>query len=161
MLCHVHDACGPWPAFIKQHVDHVMRDGDLTSFVDALRREPWLLSDACVKFQVRLIEVAVLNDRAALLNAFFDLDPAVLHTRVPPPSQAIEFAFVYVKTHLLPLLLRIWPMPDDLPHAAGNGDLARVKRWFDDAGSTRRASPYWATSRIVFLWTTPITARIC
>jgi Ankyrin repeats (many copies) len=53
---------------------------------------------------------------------------------VPPRSAAIEFAFTYVKTHLLPLLLRIWPMPDDLPHAAGNGDLARVKGWFDAAG---------------------------
>jgi hypothetical protein len=31
-------------------------------------------------------------------------------------------------------LLRIWPMPDDLPHAAGNGDFARVKRWFDAEG---------------------------
>jgi ankyrin repeat protein len=39
-----------------------------------------------------------------------------------------------MKTHLLSLLLRIWPMPDDLPHAAGNGDIARVKRWFDGAG---------------------------
>jgi hypothetical protein len=35
---------------------------------------------------------------------------------------------------MLPMLLRIWPLPDDLPHAAGNGDLARVKRWFDAAG---------------------------
>jgi hypothetical protein len=131
---HNSDPGGPWQAFVKQHVDHAMRDGDLTSFVNGLRREPWLLSEACVKFQVRLIELAVVNDRAALLNAFFDLDPAVLHTSVPPPSQAIEFAFVYVKTHLLPLLLRIWPIPDDLPHAAGNGDLARVKRWFDAAG---------------------------
>jgi hypothetical protein len=25
-------------------------------------------------------------------------------------------------------------MPDDLPHAAGNGDFARVRRWFDVAG---------------------------
>jgi hypothetical protein len=118
----------PWEAFIKQQIDHAMRDGDLRSFVDGLRREPWLLSDACVKFQARLIEVGVLNDRAALIDALFDLDPALLHCSVPPPSQAIEFAFTYVKTHLLPMLLRIWPVPDDLPHAAGNGDLARVKR---------------------------------
>jgi len=131
---HNPDLGGPWQAFIEQHVDHAMRDGDLTSFVDGLRREPWLLSDACVKFQARLIDVGVLRDRAALINAFFDLDPAVLHTRVPPPSAAIEFAFTYVKTHLLPLLLRIWPMPDDLPHAAGNGDFASVRKWFDAAG---------------------------
>ena len=131
---HNADPFEPWQAFVKQQVDHAMHDGDLTSFVDGLRREPWMLSDACVKFQVGLIEGAVLNDRAAFISALFDLDPAVLHSRVPPPSQAIEFAFTYVKTHLLPMLLRIWPMPDDLPHAAGNGDLARVKRWFDAAG---------------------------
>lgn len=53
---------------------------------------------------------------------------------MPPPSSAVEFAFVYVKTHLLPLVLRIWPLPEDLPHAAGSGDLARVKRWFDADG---------------------------
>jgi hypothetical protein len=58
----------------------------------------------------------------------------VLHCRVPPPSQAIEHAFTYAKTHLLPMLLRIWPMPDDLPHAAGNGDFARVRSWFDAEG---------------------------
>ena len=128
---HGPDSFKLWKVFIRQRVDHAMRDGDMITFVAALRREPWLLSEASAKFQARLIEVAVLNDRAALLSALFDLDPAVLHTPIPPPSQAIEFAFAYVKTHLLPMLLRIWPMPDDLPHAAGNGNLAQVKRWFD------------------------------
>ncbi len=131
---HNPDPFEPWKDFVKQQVDHAMRDGDMTTFVDGLRREPSMLSEPSVKFQARLIEVAVLNDRAVLLNVLFDLDPAVLHTRVPPRSQAIEFAFTYVKTHLLPMLLRIWPMPNDLPHAAGNGDFARVKRWFDAQG---------------------------
>jgi ankyrin repeat protein len=58
----------------------------------------------------------------------------LLRRRPPPQSQAIEFAFTYVKLHLLPMLMRVWPMPDDLPHAAGMGDLARVKRWFDASG---------------------------
>ncbi len=127
------DPDGLWQTYVKQQVDHAMRDGDLASFVDGLRREPWLLSDACVKFQARLIEVAVLNDREALLNAFLDLHPAVL--RSPAPSSAIDWAFTYAKTHLLPMLLRIWPMPDDLPHAAGTGDLPRVKHWFDASGN--------------------------
>jgi hypothetical protein len=35
---------------------------------------------------------------------------------------------------LLPLLLRIWQLPHDLPHAAGSGDFARVKGWFDADG---------------------------
>lgn len=131
---HTADPFQPWQDFVRQQVDHAMRDGNRDTFLDTLRREPWLLSAANLKSQARWIEVAVLNDRAALLNDLFDLDPAILHTRVPPASQAIEFAFTYVKTHLLPLLLRIWPMPEDLPHAAGNGDLPRVKRWFDAEG---------------------------
>jgi len=128
------DSFAPWQAFVKQQISRALHDGDLTSFVDGLRRDPWLLSDEQVKFQVWLIGAAVLNDRGLFITALLDLDPALLHRRVPPPSQAIEFAFTYVKTHLLPLLLRIWPLPDDLPHAAGNGDFARVRRWFDADG---------------------------
>jgi hypothetical protein len=95
-----------------------------------------LLSDAHVKFQVRLIEgtAVAFNDRTPFLKALLDLDPAVLHCPVPPPSHAFVHAFTYAQTRVLPMLLRIWPMPDDLPHAAGNGDIARVRRWFDVAG---------------------------
>jgi Ankyrin repeats (3 copies) len=132
----VHDAYPfrPWQALVMKQIDRAMHEGDLTSFVDGLRRESWLLSDAYVGFQAELIAIAVLNDRGNLITALFDLDPAILHSPVPPPSSVISWAFIYVKTHLLPLLLRIWPRPDDLPHAAGNGDLAGVKRWFDAAG---------------------------
>ena len=128
------DPSGPWQAFVMRQVARAVNNGDLTSFVEGLRREAWMLADACVRFQAGLIERAVLRDRAAFITALLDLEPALLRRRVPPPSQAIEFALVYAKPHLLPILLRIWPMPDDLPHAAGCGDLARVKRWFDAAG---------------------------
>ena len=87
-----------------------------------------------MKFQAGLIERAVLRDSGAFITALLELNPAVLRSHVRPPSQAIEIAFTYVKPHLLPALLRIWPLPDDLPHAAGNGDFARVRRWFDAAG---------------------------
>jgi hypothetical protein len=125
---------GPWQAFVMRQVVRAENDGDLPAFVDGLRREAWMLADACVKFQIGLIEKAVLRDRPAFITALLDLDAAVLRSPAPPPSQAIEFAFTYAKRHLLPLLLRIWPLPDDLPHAAGNGDFARVRRWFDAAG---------------------------
>src|SRR5262249_50113996 len=123
-----------WQTFVIERVGRALHDGDLTSFVGGLQRERWMLSDAWVKLQVRLIEVAVLNDRAAFIDALLNLDPALLHQPVPPPSQAIEFAFTYAKTHMLPMLLRIWPMPDDLPHAAGYGDFERVRCWFDAEG---------------------------
>jgi hypothetical protein len=139
------DRFSPWQAFVKQQIGGALRDGDLTHFVDGLRREAWLLSDVQVRFQVGLIEgtAATLQDRAAFLEALLDLDPAVLHLPVPPPPtigpptsrpRAFVHAFTYAQTHVIPMLLRIWPMPDDLPHAAGNGDLPQVKRWFDVAG---------------------------
>ncbi len=112
------DPAGPWQAFVMRQVVRAVNDGDLTSFVGGLRR-----------------------DRAAFTTALLDLDPALLRSPVPPQSQAIEFAFVYAKPHLLPMLLRIWRLPDDLPHAAGNGDLARVKRWFDAAGKPALGDP--------------------
>jgi hypothetical protein len=104
--------------------------------VGILRREAWILSDAFVEFQVGFIEgtVALVGDFSAFIKALLDLDPAVLHCPVPPPSRAFVHAFTYAQTHVLPMLLRIWPLPDDLPHAAGNGDFAGVRRWFDGAG---------------------------
>src|SRR5262249_9038136 len=41
----------PWQAFVERQIERAMHDSDLTSFVDGLRRETWLLSDAYVKFQ--------------------------------------------------------------------------------------------------------------
>jgi hypothetical protein len=139
------DPFRPWEAFVKQHVMRAMDDGDLASFVNLLRRDAWLLSGAPVKFQIALIErtAATLKDRAAFVEALLHLDPAVLHSPVPPPSSGMTYdgtcrafihAFTYAQTHLLPLLARIWPMADDLPHAAGSGHFARVRHWFDAAG---------------------------
>jgi hypothetical protein len=86
-----------------------------------------------VDFQVQLIEGSAGGSKD-FLEAFLDLDPALLHCPVPPPSRALIYAFTYGRAHPLPILLRIWPMPDDLPRAAGSGDFARVRRWFDAAG---------------------------
>lgn len=94
---HDPDPFRPWRAYVEKQVSRAMHDGDRAAFVDRLRREAWLLSDVHVKFQVGLIEEAVLSDRGSFITALFDLDPAVLRIRVPPPplvsSQAIEHAF--------------------------------------------------------------------
>ncbi|MGH9238226.1 MAG: ankyrin repeat domain-containing protein [Vicinamibacterales bacterium] len=131
-------------------------DSDLTAFRRLLDREPWLLGDAFVGFQARIIEVATLKNRGEFISALLDLDPAILRREPPPQSQAVEFAFTYAKTHLIPLLTRIWALPDDLPHAAGMGDLPRVKRWFDASGAPALgdieqhypSSPYMPMGRI-------------
>ena len=129
-----HDA-GPWRAFIREQVRRAEHRGDLAAFVSGLQREPWLLGEPGVGFQVELVAHATLHDREAFIVALFDLDPALLRRQPPPPSEAMEIAFTYARTHLVPQLTRIWPLPDDLPHAAGLGDLSRVKHWFDASGA--------------------------
>jgi hypothetical protein len=160
---------GLWKAFVMEQVSRavyswrgsetslVLRrgDSDLTAFVRLLHREPWLLGEAFIEFQTGIIERATLVGRGEFITALLDLDPAILRRQPPPPSQAIEFAFTYANTHVIPLLTRIWPLPDDLPHAAGMGDLTRVERWFDDSGAPALgdvdhypASPYMPKSRV-------------
>jgi hypothetical protein len=134
-------AVGPWKAFVIGQVMRAAEDADLPAFVRALQREPWLLGEAYVDFQAGLIAGAALNDREECIVALLDLDPALLRRQPPPPSQAIEFALTYGHTHLIPLLSRIWSVPDDLPHAAGLGDLTRVKQWFDESGALALGDP--------------------
>src|SRR5206468_939984 len=119
------DPAGPWQAYVMRQVVRAEKDGDLASFIGGLRHETWMLSDAHVRFQAGLIQQAALHDHEAFITALLDLNPAILRSAAPPPSQAIEFAITYAKPHLLPALLRIWRLPDDLPHAAGTGDFAR------------------------------------
>jgi hypothetical protein len=126
---------GLWLAFVMDQASQCAHDGDVNAFVSAFKREPRLLGDDWVDFQNGLIGAAILNDRGAIIAALFDLDAAILRRQPPPRSQAIEFAFTYDKAHLLPLLTRIWPIPDDLPHAAAMGNLSRVKQWFDASGA--------------------------
>jgi hypothetical protein len=139
---------GLWKALVMEQVKRAIQEnsghradirpvpgGDLPTFVSLLQREPWLLGDELVWFQNELIGTATLNGRGEFITALLDLDPAILRRQPPPPSQAIEFAFTYANTNLIPLLTRIWPLPDDLPHAAGMGNLARVQQWFDASGA--------------------------
>ena len=126
---------GLWKVFVMKQVTQAVHERDLTAFVGELQREPWLLGDDFVWFQDRLIGIAALNDGLEpFVSALLDFHPAILRRQPPPPSQNIEHALTYATTHLLPLLTRIWPVPDDLAHAAGMGDLARVERWFDAEG---------------------------
>ena len=158
-------ALGLWTVFVMAQVQRALQEGDLTSFVGLLQREPWLLGDACVPFQAELIETASFQkDRGEFIGGLLDLDPAILRRQPPPPSHAIEWAFMYANTHLLPLLTRIWPVPDDLAHAAGMGNLARVQQWFDDAGVVRNLDGQYPyndpDARSHLQWDTPTAQQV-
>lgn len=125
----------PWRAFLMEHVMRSIQDGLLDEFVGTLKREPWMLGAEYVRFQVGMIERATLRDRGEFIDALLDLHPALLRSDPKPAGQALlEIAFIYVKPHLLPVLSSIWPVPDDLVHAAGVGDLRRVTLWFTEPG---------------------------
>jgi hypothetical protein len=124
----------PWRAFVVRQLVDTIDEGNLPAFAGWLRSEPWLLTDSCLALQVEILEQAAIRNRGSFIRHFLELDPAVLHCAKPPPSSALVFAFEYGNAHLVPDLMRIWPLPDDLSHAAGLGNLARVKHWFDDAG---------------------------
>ena len=153
---------GLWLAFVMDQVSRAAHEGDVAAFVGGLHGEPQLLGDEWVDFQDGLIGAAVLNDRGSIIAALLDLHPAILERRPPPPSQAIELALTYAKTHLVPLLTRIWPLPDDLPHAAGMGNLDGVKRWFDPAlRDAEHHYPYNdARARSHLHWDTPTAQQV-
>jgi hypothetical protein len=141
----------PWRTFVMRQLLHAINADDLPVFSRWLRSQRWLLEESYMRLQVDLIEQAVLKNREMFIAELLDLDPAVLHTRTPPESSAILFAFDTGNAHLTAQLTRIWPLTDDLPHAAGAGDFDRVKRWFDAAGNPALGDPnqhHWPDSTL-------------
>jgi len=128
-------ALGPWKSFVTGQVSRALDERDLAAFVRTLKRHRWVLGEDHTDFQGRLIETAAMHGREDFIVGLLDLRPALLRVQPPPPSRAFEFAITYGHTELIPLLTRIWPLPDDLPHAAGTGNLERVKQWFDTSGT--------------------------
>jgi hypothetical protein len=125
----------PWEAFVFRQLTSALDANDLPAFRQWLQDEPNVLQPSFVKLQVAMIERACWQkDRQAFITALLERDPALLRTAAPPPSSAIAHALSYGNAHLVPILTRIWPLPDDLPHAAGTGNAAAVARWFDATG---------------------------
>ena len=124
-----------WEAFVVLQLSSARNGNDLPSFRRWLDDEPWVLQPSFIHVQAGLIMPACyMKDREAFIETLLERDAALLHAEPPPPSSSIVQALSYGNAHLVPLLTRIWPLPDDLPHAAGIGNAARVARWFDAAG---------------------------
>ena len=131
----------PWEAFVIRQLTSALGRNDLAAFRRWLQDEPWMLQPAFVHVQVAMIERACWSNREPFITALLESDPALLETANPPPANALAFALGYGHAHLVPTLTRIWPLPDDLPHAAGIGNAAAVARWFNSAGEAVLGSP--------------------
>lgn len=126
----------PWRTFVVLQLAHARDTNDLAAFNRWLDDEPWVLAAAFVEVQSTLLLPACYQkDREAFIRAVFDRGAALLHVDTPPQSSHIVQALSYGNAHLVPLLTRVWPLPDDLPHAAGVGDAHAVIRWFDAIGA--------------------------
>lgn len=125
----------PWKTFVILQLARARDRNDLPAFRRWLDDEPWVLEPAFLRVQTGLMLPACYQkDREAFIVALLERDPALLHVD-PPPSSHIVQALSYGNAHLVPLLTRVWPLPNDLPHAAGVGDSAAVMRWFDATGA--------------------------
>lgn len=94
-----------------------------------------MLQPSFVHVQIVMIQRACWQkNREPFITALLDCDPALLRIEPLPRSSALVHALDYGNAHLLPVLTRIWPLPDDLPHAAGAGNATAVARWFDATG---------------------------
>src|SRR5262249_14599858 len=125
----------PWQAFVIRQLTNALDRNDLPAFRRWLEDEPWVLQPAFVNVQLATIVRACWSkDRDPFIAALLELNPAGLRTDPPPPSSALVQALSYGNAQLVPTLARIWPLPDDLPHAAGTGNFDAVTRWFDSTG---------------------------
>jgi hypothetical protein len=134
-------ATTPWEAFVMRQLTSALGSNDLAAFRRWLQNEPWVLQPAFVHVQIAMIERASWDNREPFITALLEFDPALLETANPPPAAALVYALGYGHAHLVPTLTRIWPLPDDLPHAAGTGNAAAVARWFNAAGQAVLGSP--------------------
>ncbi|MGH7468233.1 MAG: ankyrin repeat domain-containing protein [Longimicrobiales bacterium] len=134
-LWHMGPEMTPWHVFVVLQLRSARDTDDLPAFRRWLSDEPWMLQEAFVNVQNGLIEGACYqNNREPFIRALLDCHPALLRIEPPPRSSALVFALDYGNAHLIPVLTRIWPLPDDLPFAAGTGNAAAVARWFDATG---------------------------
>jgi hypothetical protein len=132
-----HEAGTPWQTLVIFQLSSARDRGDLAAFQRWLDEESWVLGPAFIDLQAELMLPACYSkDRDSFIVALLQRDPAILHTGSPPPTRTslLAQALSYGNSHLVPLLTRIWPLPDDLPHAAGVGDAGAVSRWFDAVG---------------------------
>ena len=127
----------PWQTFVTLQLGSARARNDLQAFRRWLDDEPWVLERGFIPLQIQLMLPACYEkNREAFIVALLERDPALLHADPPPAPRwsLLGQALSYGNAHLVPLLTRIWPLPDDLPHAAGAGDAAAVARWFDADG---------------------------
>ncbi len=137
------DLCVDSPGVIWQHtvllrLQQAQEEPNEEAFRELLAHEPSILEAHYIETQVRILEVAAYSENAkGIIAALLESGAAIAQASPPPKSHAISWAIEYGNSEYVPLLSQVWDVPDDLPHAAGLGNLTNVNKWFDAAGQAQ------------------------
>lgn len=120
----------------------VLEGRDSAAFESLLDREPMLTHPDFEAEALGFVEVAAYSSGTRpLLETWVARSPKLSSEGRRVGSRAISYALEYGHGDYVPVLRRVAPVPGDLPHAAGLGDLEAVKGWFDERGSPKLGDP--------------------
>lgn len=120
-----------WRRAVELRLLTALDDGDADTIRDLLAAEPFLLGPRYLETQEMLLAVAACSSgNLPVIEAVITSGAAITEVDEPPASRAILYALEYGNADYVPALSQIWPVPDDLPHAAGLGDMEAVAMRF-------------------------------
>ena len=120
-----------WRRAVELRLLAALDDGDADSIRDLLATEPFLLGPRYLKTQEMLLAVAACSEgKLPVIEAVITAGAAITTAAEPPASRAVLYALEYGNADYVSALSQIWPVPDDLPHAAGLGNMEAVAKRF-------------------------------
>ncbi len=120
-----------WRRAVELRLLAALDEGDADSIRDLLATEPFLKGPRYLETQEMLLAVAACSQgKLPVIEAVINSGAAITTVDDPPASRAILYALEYGNADYVPALSQIWPVPDDLPHAAGLGDMEVVEKRF-------------------------------
>lgn len=134
-----------WRRAVELRLLAALDEGDAESIRDLLATELFLLGPRYLETQEMLLAVAACSEgKLPVIDAVIESGAAITNVDEPPASRAILYALEYGNAYYVPALSQIWPVPDDLPHAAGLGDMEAVAKRFAN-GFPRLGDPFLYT----------------
>ncbi len=120
-----------WSRAVELRLLAALDEGDAEAIGDLLSAEPFFLGPRYLDTQKRLLEVAAYSEGTLpVIEVVIGSGAAIASAAEPPSSCAISYALEYGHADYVPALSQVWQVPDDLPHAAGLGDLEAIAKRF-------------------------------
>ena len=120
-----------WRRAVELRLLAALDEGNAESIRDLLATESFLLGPRYLETQEMMLAAAACSEgKLPVIEAVITAGAAITTVDEPPVSRAVLYALEYGNADYVPALSQIWPVPDDLPHAAGLGNLEAVEKRF-------------------------------